>query len=39
MISAHINSNIKVLLFRVKALKATMSNYCNINSDLPNTFI
>ena len=37
MTGAHINSNIKVSLFRARTFKATMLDFCNVDSDLPNT--
>lgn len=38
-IRVHINSYIKVSLFRVKTIKAPMSHFWNVDFDLPNTFI
>ena len=39
MTGVHINSNMKVSLFHVKTFKATMSHFCNVDSDLPNALI
>ena len=35
MTGVHINSNINVSLFRVKTFRATITHFCNVDSNLP----